>query len=317
MKRSFFRSPIMYYGGKGNMISKLLRIVPAGGSPYCEPYCGGASLFFARAPAPVEVLNDLDGDLVNMFRCLQDKELFEDLRHRLVHTLYSRAEFARALEVLEKGGDDIVSKAWAFFVAKNQSVSGLSKRVGNWSRVFVGSGNIAYTTNRWIMRLSMLDDFHKRLLRAQIDNRDALEVIRYWDNPNAVFYIDPPYHHATRSVGQTNVYVEEADHEHHKRLVSVLLACKGAVVLSGYDHPVYDALVRCGWRKIQISTACHAAVRGRSSGLIGAGAARAKVPRIETIWTNKRAESLMVIGAPSRQRLVWNVPLLVNPEETR
>jgi DNA adenine methylase len=72
------------------MIAKLMRHVPLGGKPYCEPYMGAASLFFARPPAPVEVLNDLDGDLVNLFRCLQDKTTFEELKHRIRYTLKAK-----------------------------------------------------------------------------------------------------------------------------------------------------------------------------------------------------------------------------------
>jgi site-specific DNA-adenine methylase len=213
------RAPVRWYGGKGQMIAKLMRHVPLGGRPYCEPYMGAASLFFARQPAPVEVLNDLDGDLVNLFRCLQDKSTFDE-------------------------------------------------------------------------RLSMLDDWHLRLLRAQIDNRDALEVIRYWDTPDAVFYLDPPYHLETRVRAHTNVYTVEQNHDHHAELVKVLVACKGAVVLSCYDHPVYSALANAGWMATRYKTACHAAARNRNSGLQGAGTAMAKVPRVEVVWANPRARHM-------------------------
>lgn len=57
---------------------------------------------------------------------------------------------------------------------------------------------MAGSANNWIMRQTMMDAWRWRLLRCQIDNKDALEVIRYWDNPEAVFYLDPPYHHDTR-----------------------------------------------------------------------------------------------------------------------
>jgi len=97
------RAPVQWVGGKGQMIAKLMPLVPEGGEPYCEPYMGAASLFFARDQAPVEVLNDFDGDLVNLFRCLQDKDSFDELRHRLMWTPYARAEFARAQAVLDRG----------------------------------------------------------------------------------------------------------------------------------------------------------------------------------------------------------------------
>jgi DNA adenine methylase len=293
------RSPIRWFGGKGHMVSKLLRHVPPGGRPYCEPFMGAASLFFARDPAPVEVLNDLDGDLVNLFRCLQDPKTFPNLKHRIQHTLYSRAEFGRALEILkDKSVTDPVLRAWALFVSQNQSVGGISETIGRWGRVFTSSGGCAETTNRWMMRLSMLDDWHLRLLRVQIDNRDAIEVIRYWDNPDAVFYVDPPYHPDTRS--EKRFYAVEPGHDYHERLVQVLLACKGAVVLSGYEHPVYKPLVEAGWSVVRYETVCSAAVRSRTSGLQGKGAATQKVPRVEVVWSNPRALTMMhLAGAPT------------------
>lgn len=281
------RAPAWYFGGKGNMLGKLLPLIPGGGQPYVEPYCGAASVFFARDPAPVEVLNDLDGDVVNLFRCLQDRETFEELRHRIMWTPYARAELARALDVLKDDAASPVDRAWAFFVAKNQSTGGAPKTIGNWGRTFVSAGGMAGTSNSWIMRQSMLDAWRWRLLHAQIDNRDALEVIRYWDTPEAVFYLDPPYHLDTRV--NKSVYANEQDHAHHERLVETILACKGAVVLSGYDHPVYQPLVEAGWEVHRFETACSAAGRVRGSGLQGTGAAKAKVPRTEVVWRNPRA----------------------------
>jgi len=288
MSKDRLHAPIRWFGGKGNMIAKLMRHVPLGGRPYCEPYMGAASLFFARPPAPVEVLNDLDGDLVNLFRCLQNPETFAELRHRLLYTLYARSEYCRAVEILnDPTVTDPVIRAWAFFVGHNQGISGTVQRVGSWGRAFTSKRGIAETTNTWIMRLTMLDDWHRRLLAVQIDNRDALEVIRYWDTPEAVFYVDPPYHPSTRIT--KNVYAAEPGHDNYVELVRTLLACRGAVVLSCYDHPVFAPLADAGWQKTEYVTVCYAAPRVRNSGLHGDGALQRKVPRIEVIWSNPKA----------------------------
>jgi len=288
MSKDRLHAPIIWFGGKGNMIAKLMRHVPLGGRPYCEPYMGAASLFFSRPPAPVEVLNDLDGDLVNLFRCLQNPETFAELRHRLLYTLYARSEYCRAVEILyDPTVTDPVIRAWAFFVGHNQGISGIVKRDGSWGRAFTSSAGIAATTSKWIMRLTMLDDWHRRLLAVQIDNRDALEVIRYWDTPEAVFYVDPPYHPSTRI--DKNIYAAEPNHDHYVELVRTLLACRGAVVLSCYDHPVFAPLADAGWQKTEYVIVCHAAARVRNSGLHGDGALQRKVPRIEVIWSNPKA----------------------------
>lgn len=304
-KVELLRGITQLYGGKGNMIAKLHKLVPAGGKPYCEPYVGGGSLFFSREPAPVEVINDLDGDLINLFRCFQDRELFEELRHRLMWTPYARAEFGRAIDILNDPQASRVDRAWAFFVAKNQGLSGVSETIGDWSRTFCSHGGMAGTTSRWLMRLSMIDAWRWRLMRVQIDNRDALEVIRYWDNENAVFYLDPPYHPDTRK--DKDAYGCEADAQHHEMLVELLLTCRGAVVLSGYDHTIYRRLDAAGWQRFEFETACHAAGRGRGSGLIGEGAAMMKVPRVEVVWCNPRAAKLCHV-APQRPQQQLELP---------
>jgi DNA adenine methylase len=253
---------------------------------------GGASLFFARKPAAVEVLNDLNGDLVNLFRCLQDPKTFPELQHRIRYTLYSRAEFGRAIDILNGDETDPVLRAWAMFVAANQSFAGKYDVIGNWGKAIHESARgIAAENNKWIMRLSMLEDWHRRLLMVQIDNRDALEVIRYYDNLDAVFYLDPPHHPDTWDVSQG--YDHVADASHHEQLVELILQCKGTVVLSGYDHPIYQSLIENGWTVTTYETVAYAAGRVRGSGLQGAGAAMAKVPRIECIWSNPRAQEML------------------------
>lgn len=279
------RAPFRYFGGKGQMLAKLSTIVPDGGKPYCEPFCGAASLFFSRDPAPVEVLNDLDGDLVNFFRVMQDRNTYEELRHRINWTPYARDEFARALAVEQH--DDQITRAWAFFVRKNMGMSGVSKTIGNWGRTVMSNGGMSSETNKWVMRQSMLDAFRMRIMHAQIDNRCAIDVIRYWDNDDAVFYCDPPYIHSTRS--SSDDYSVEQDDDFHHRLVAALLECKGAVVLSCYDHPAYQPLNEAGWVRHDFSTSAYAAGRVKGSGLKGAGSAKSRVPRTETVWMNPKA----------------------------
>jgi len=288
---SGMRSPIWYYGGKGNMTAKLLQLVPEGGRPYVEPYCGGASLFFAREPAPVEVLNDLNEEIVNLFRCFQDRHTFEELRHRIMYTLYARSEFIKALQV---GPDaDSVKRAWATFVKFNMCISGAPESPGTWGRTFTSTRGMSARNSSWIAKLTLLDAFRWRLMMAQIDCRDAIEVIKYWDNDEAVFYIDPPYVHDTRA--RKSVYSIEPGIDHHRNLVETILQCKGAVVLSGYAHEVYLPLEHAGWERIDIKTSCHAAGRGRGTGMQGAGAATAKAPRVETVWRNPKAVMLKPI----------------------
>lgn len=280
------KAPISYYGGKGMMRAKLLHLIPLGGKPYCEPFSGAGWIFFARQPAPVEVLNDLDGRIVNLFRVLQSPDTFEELKHRLTFTPYALAEFAKALEIMNDESALPVLRAWATFVAFNQAYSGSPQTRGNWSRTFVSRRGMASNVSKWLSRLNQLEAIHKRLMRVQIDQRDAIDVIEYWDNQDAVFYCDPPYHHETRANDKLSAYQHEQDHAFHERLVATLMKCQGAVVLSGYNHDVYAPLTNAGWDRIEFIVSCDAAVRGRNSGLQGAGAATGKVPRTEVVWRN-------------------------------
>ena len=289
------RGPLQWFGGKGQLLSRLLPLIPPGGCPYVEPYVGGASVLCARERAPSEVINDLNGDLIRFFRVLQDPAHFRALAHRLRYTLYSRAEFGRALEILASGTEDPILHAWAVFVAANQAFSGIfpADSVGDWSRSFGTGPNAAL---RWHARVDDLEAWHRRLRHVQIDQRDALTVIQYWDTPDTVCYVDPPYIASTRAA--QNMYVHEADDAHHRALVDLLLACQGAVVLSGYDHPIYEPLTASGWTLTRFQTVAYAAGRTRTSGLQGTGAATRKVPRIECVWQNRRALEMLQYQLP-------------------
>ena len=281
------------------MLKKLLPLVPYGEDVrvYVEPYCGGASLFFAKRPHPVEVLNDLDERVVTLFRVLQEPEEFARLKHRLQYTPYARAELVRAIRILQEGGS-AADIAWALFVAANQSMSGLTTGQSplSWSYVFVSGDGVAKNCNRWLMRLAHLDDWHRRLLMAQIDCRDALEVIRYWDSPVTFFYLDPPYVPEARK--GRRLYAVEADLAHHEALVQTLLGIQGMALLSAYAHPVYQPLEEAGWERRDWPTVSHTAVRNRRNGLQGAGSALAKVPRVESVYISPRlAERLRTTRA--------------------
>lgn len=281
-------APIRWYGGKGNLAARILPHIPTR-RVYVEPYCGAASLFWHRAPAEVEVLNDLNAELINLWRVLQDRRQFVRLRHKLIWTPYSRAEFARAIE-MQDNTDDPVERAWAFFVRHGQGFSGIATTAGSWGRVFVSRRGMAEGSARWQSRIKLLRTFHARLSRVQLDSRDALEVIRYWDSPDTVFYLDPPYVHSTRAQGSRDMYEGgEPDDAHHRELVKTLLSIKGAAVLSGYESPIYTPLVDAGWRVVKIETVCHAVGRTRGSKVRGEGSATTHAKRTEVLWINPSA----------------------------
>lgn len=234
------RAPIRYVGGKGDLAQWIAQFIPNDSAVYVEPYCGAAGVFWHRPPAKLEVLNDLDGDVVNLFRVLQDPALFAEFRHRILWTPYSRAEFARALAY---DGSDPVMRAWAFYTLKNQAFAAcVATCVSNWGRTIQPNASGALS---WHSRKAMLVAWHRRLASVQLEQRDALDVIRTWDSPDTAFYIDPPYIQRTRRDPVT--YRHEVGDDHHRSLVDLLLQIQGCAVLSGYRDPIYDPLEQAGW----------------------------------------------------------------------
>jgi DNA adenine methylase len=279
-------APILLPGGKSRLLRILLPLVPYGNDVqvYAEPYCGSAALFFAKRPHPIEALNDLDQRLVNLFRALQDPERFSRLKRRLRYTLYARAEFERALEILRQENADPVDAAWALFVARNQSFSGSMKV---WGRELTHSvRGVAENVRRWLLRVALLRKCHQRLRMAQIDCVDALEFIDRWDTERTFFYVDPPYHPDTWCVG--SACIQTVDREHHRRLVQRLLNLRGFAVVSGYHHPDYDPLEENGWIRHELRATRRALVVPRETNPQREKVAWKKAPQKENIWVSPR-----------------------------
>lgn len=95
------------------------------------------------------------------------------------------------------------------------------------------------------MRQQKLGPIHDRIRGVQIEARDALDVLQEWDGPDSVFYCDPPYILETRK--KQKYYAVEPGDDYHEQLVDVLLAVEGMVILSGYEHPIYERLREAGW----------------------------------------------------------------------
>lgn len=227
---------IRWAGGKGRQLNDLLPLIPTT-ETYVEPFGGGASVLLNRPRSSIEVYNDLDGALVNLFQCVRDNgaELYE----LLMLVPYSRAEFERCLSF--DGIVDPVRRAVAFYTVINQSISGkrLARR-GDWAR-----GRMDNLAERWYDRIQNLSPIIERFRHVQIESRDALDILQEWDGEDVTFYCDPPYILDTRS--KRKYYAVEPGDEYHNSLVDVLLNVQGSVVLSGYNHPIYQRLLEHGW----------------------------------------------------------------------
>ncbi|OCX75596.1 DNA adenine methylase [Acidithiobacillus thiooxidans] len=279
---SSFRNatPFPWLGGKSRLAKNIISLLPSHAT-YVEPFGGAANILLAKEPAKVEVMNDASGLIVNFFRVLQDPVQRAALLDRLQWTPYARMEYSRALEHLDDS--DPVMKAWGFFVAQCQGISGSGSMAGrnanNW-----GYSRTADQAQSFRGHVEKLPAIAQRLREVQIEHSDGVEVIRRWDAPDTLFYIDPPYADAAR----TNKYGRAAYHceigdDGQQTLVDALLRLQGGAILSGYSTTLYQPLEDAGWERREFAVDLSAAARVRTFDPMCA-ASKEKRKRIECLW---------------------------------
>jgi len=124
--------------------------------------------------------------------------------------------------------------------------------------------------SRWLGGVEALPQIAERLLRVQIENRPALDVIRLYDSPSTLFYCDPPYVHDTR--GDSKAYGYEMTDEQHEQLAEILNSVQGKVAFSNYDCTLLDRLYpKRRWHKFVSKPRTNHATKGK---------------RTEVLWTN-------------------------------
>jgi len=267
------------------MAAKILKLFPPH-RVYVEPFGGGASLLFAKKPSPVEIYNDVDSGLVDLFRVLRDPTRFEQFQRLVSLTPYSREEYCFCRETWEKCDEDI-ERAYRWFVVARMSFGGRFGRSWGFA-VSKSSRGMSSECSSWLGAIEGLPQVHGRLMRVQIEHSDFRRIIATYDTPETLFYCDPPYMPATRKSGG---YRHEMTAEDHEELVALILGVKGMALLSGYRHSAYDALERAGWQRHDYGTTCSAAGRTRATGIRGKGAMLRMQPRTESIWISPRAAS--------------------------
>ena len=214
---------------------------------YVEPFFGGGSVLLAKDPANVgEVVNDLNGDLTNFWRTLQDETLFTAFSRIIQAVPFSETEWKDAHARLDKL-EDPLQRAVAFYIECRQSHSGRRTAFAAITKTRLRQG-MNEQAAAWMSAVEGLPAIHARLRRVTILNRDAFRIIAKFDTPNTLFYLDPPYLHTTRST--TSEYGdEEMTEPQHIQLLALLRTIKGKVMLSGYPSRLYDVKL-LGWTKV-------------------------------------------------------------------
>ncbi|GAA5502203.1 hypothetical protein Dxin01_01942 [Deinococcus xinjiangensis] len=236
-----------WYGGKFSHLDWLLPLLPEA-THYCEPFGGSAAVLINRPPAPVETYNDLDSELVNFFRVLRDQR--GELIEAIGLTPFSREELRLATGEQDPDLSDL-ERARRFFVRARQVRTGLAQTAseGRWAHCLLTSrAGMGGAVSRWLGSVEGLSEIVQRLLRVQIENAPALEVIARYDSPETLFYCDPPYLHGTR--GDAKAYGFEMTDSEHEALAVALRGVQGKVAISGYASDLYEDLY-AGWTRIE------------------------------------------------------------------
>lgn len=253
-----------WYGGKFNHLDWLLPLLPDC-HHYCEPFGGSGAVLLNREPSPVETYNDIDGEVVNFFKVLRDQK--KKLVEAIALTPFSREEFYIAVTDGKKGLSTL-ERARRFYVRARQVRTGLAQTasLGRWANCKNTSrAGMSGVVSRWLGGVEALPEIAERLLRVQIENRPAVDVIKIYDSKDALFYCDPPYPHESR--GDAKAYGFEMTDDEHRQLAKVLRPIKGKAAVSGYRCDLMDTLYK-DWKQFDApSKNCHSIKKLRSESL--------------------------------------------------
>jgi len=240
------KSPIKYFGGKGGMFAHIIECFPEISSKeiYIEAFGGGASILFQKEASPVEIYNDLEKNVYSFFKVISDKKMFKEFKELCDLSYYSAALREEYREDLKDETIDIVNRAYKYFYVNRSSVNGVG---GFACTVNYVRRHMSKSISDFLSAIDGLRDAHERLSSVIIENRDAIKLIQKYDREYVFFYLDPPYHHLTRTMAR---YKEDMDNAKQEEFIELLLSLKYAkVLLSGYRCKPYDILTDNGWER--------------------------------------------------------------------
>lgn len=251
---SISRPVLRYHGGKWKLAPWLISLFPAH-LTYVEAFGGAASVLMRKPRSGGEIYNDLDGEVVGIFRILQDPARAERLRRRLSVTPFARAElqsaYEPAIDEIDAACKMIVRSFMGFGSASMTRMHITGFRTSS-HRTRGGST----PSVEWADWPNQVPAFVQRLRGVVIECRDAIAVMTQHDSPSTLHYVDPPYMQETRSSlknkngNRGHFYRHDMDDAEHVRLGAFLQTLQGMVVLSGYDSPLYREMF-AGWQRAE------------------------------------------------------------------
>lgn len=257
--------PFSYFGGKTRIADQIVAALPPHRS-YVEPFAGSCAVLLAKQRARIETVNDLDGELVTFWRVLRDQP--DELIRACALTPHARSEYEASKH--RPHDLDEIETARRVWVKLSQGRTGTLKKTG-WKHYVDPHGSSISMPAYLEAYVERMAGVAERLASVSLEARPALELIAaYGQHQDTCLYVDPPYLGSTRS--GTNYAHEMQTAEDHVVLAEALQECKAAVVLSGYDSPLYEELYD-GWHVTRIETF--------------SGQGNTHSGRTEVLWSNR------------------------------
>lgn len=247
-----------YYGGKWKLAPWIITFMPEH-RVYVEPFGGAASVLIRKPRARAEIYNDLDGEVVNLFKILRYHP--EELARVCALTPYSREEYDGSYV---DGGTDI-ERARRLVFRSYSGFGGDSYIRRNGFRTRGQNGDLGAA---WRSMPSIVMQVAERMRGVLIECKDAIEVMREYDSATTLHYVDPPYLMSTRRRPRST-YVNErttGDEQLHADLATFLRTLRGYVLLSGYENEIYREILH-DWHSV---SQAHMAEKAR--------------PTVEMLW---------------------------------
>lgn len=227
-REEVIRAPFSWPGGKSKSIREILPHLPYRNS-YIEPFGGSGAILLARQPSNLEVFNDRHSGVVALYRCIRDEDKLQKLVKRLELIIHSREEFRWCKNTWESYEDDI-ERAARWYYMLMFSFSSLGR---NFGRATKGKAQLAKAVAN---HLKDFDRLHCRVKNVIFENQDYRSMLLDFDNPDAVFYLDPPYYQV-----HSGTYKYEMTSDEHRDLLNQVMRMEGYVAVSAYSNELYNS----------------------------------------------------------------------------
>lgn len=270
------RPALRYMGGKWRLAPWIVGHFPAHRT-YVEPFGGAASVLLRKTRSYAEIYNDLDGEVVNLFRVLRCPDLGPELARQVALTPFARDEFEATYVASADPLENARQLVARSFMGFGSTAVALRRRTG-----FRADSNRSgkHPAADWMGLPEALLAITDRMRGVVIENRDALSVMDRFDGPETLMFLDPPYVHGTRSQKRArgaleHAYKHEMTDEDHAGLLAWLQSSSSMILLSGYGSQLYDNGLK-GWRRVEIDALADGARKRTEVLWINPAAANAK-----------------------------------------